>query len=65
MPRERSATRKASQKLTPRLSVPVAAMPATHHQNGARRDDAQAERADRGGELAGRERDVANVERQR
>ena len=31
MPRERIATRSASQKLTPRLSVPVATSPATHH----------------------------------
>ena len=33
MPRERSATLKASAKLTVRLSTPVSAMPAMHHQN--------------------------------
>ncbi len=32
MPRERSATLKASTKLTVRFSTPVSAMPATHHQ---------------------------------
>ena len=64
MPRERSATRNARKKLTPMFERAGRRDAGQRTTRTPRSGRAEAERADRRGELAGRQRDVADVERQ-